>query len=387
VRSQFPILGNAPGQAYLDSAATSQKPRAVLDAVQKYLTTTNANADRGGYRWASRTTRILRDCERQVAEFLGAGGIDESSVHFTSGTTGGLQSVALDWLTEYLADGDEIVVPLADHRANCVPWSLAVDQLARRGTRARIVPMPYGSSGDYDPRALAERVSDRTRFVALTHVHHVYGVDMNIHRIRDVVGPDTVICLDAAQSVGHLPVDLAELDVDFLAFSGHKAMALPGAGALWARNVRGRRFEPVGWRGTPNTVGAVSLAAALAWLSTTTPQTVARWTTALTARLTDWLDRSNSYRVLGCQRSLSADSAVQRRTGLVSFHHERISSTDLGFVLAEHGLMVRADRLCQGPAGRSDPSVRVSVHAYTSPEEIDRLIEVLENLDTPGRRP
>jgi len=382
VRSQFPILCGTPGQAYLDSAATSQKPRAVLEAVQQYLTTTNANADRGGYPWATRTTRLLRDCEQRIAEFLGVPGNEGSSVHFTAGTTSGLQSVALDWLTENLGDGDEIVVPMADHQANCVPWSMAVDLLARRGTRVRVIPMPYGTSGDYDPVALAALVGERTRFVALTHVHHVYGADMNVHRIRGVVGPDAVICLDAAQSLGHLPVDLAELDVDFLAFSGHKAMALPGTGALWARNARGRRFEPAGWQGTPNTAGVISLAAALEWLSATDPRLVARWTTALTARLTDWLDRSDGFRVLGCGRSLSAFSTVQRRTGLVTFRHDRIGSADLGFVLAEHGLMVRADQHCQGPAGEAEPSIRVSVHAYTAPEEIDRLIAVLQDLDS-----
>jgi len=379
VRAQFPILG--PGQAYLDSAATSQKPRAVLDAVHHYLTTANANAGRGAYRWANQTTALVERCRGRVRDLLGDPDPDTSGVHFVSGTTEALRRVALDWLVDVLADGDEIVVPAADHLANVTPWQEARDALARRGVTVRLVEMPYEPSGDYDVAALERLVGERTRFVAVTHVHHVYGADMNVHRIRRLVGEDVVICLDAAQSVGHLPLSVAELDVDFVAFSGHKAMALPGIGALWARNTRGPRYEQRGWDGTPNTAGLVSLEAAVDWFDDTGVDRIARWTIALGARLTDGLHRLPSVRILGCRHSLALDSAVQRRAGLVTFRHTGISSADLGFVLAEHGLMVRANAHCQGPAGERESSVRVSLHAYNTVEEVDRLLGVLARLD------
>ncbi|MDH6108582.1 cysteine desulfurase/selenocysteine lyase [Kitasatospora sp. MAP12-15] len=378
LREQFPIVVDHPELAYLDSAATAQKPRAVLDAARNYLTTANANAGRGSYPWANRTTALVEQARRRVARFLGDSAPDSSAVHFTGGTSEGLRTVARDWLAEQLSDGDEIIVPFADHQANLHPWLEAQRLLAARGTRITVRELPYqASSHDYDPAALAELVTERTAFVAATHVHHVYGGDMNVHRIREAVGPRVPVCLDAAQAVGHLPVDVGRLDVDFVVFSGHKAMALPGIGAVWARNARGPRFEPGGWAGTPNTSGIVSLVAALDWLDEAGVQQIERWTVALAACLTEGLRHLDRYEVLGCQLSLAAHSLVQQRHGIVSFRHHGIRSDDLGFVLADHGLLVRADSLCQAGAAAREGTVRVSLHAYNTPEEIDRLLDVL----------
>ncbi|GGS36576.1 aminotransferase class V-fold PLP-dependent enzyme [Streptomyces violaceus] len=381
LRAQFPIVTGHPELAYLDSAATAQKPQAVLDAVQTYLTTSNANSARGTYTWANRTTELVERTRERVARFLGDDRPERSAVHFTSGTTEGLRTIARDWLPGFLRDGDEIVVPDADHQANITPWLEAQRLLARESVHVRVLPMPYQSgSGDYDHTALAERAGPRTRFVATTHVHHVYGGDMNVHRIRQAVGPDAVICLDAAQSVGHLPVSVAESDVDFVVFSGHKALALPGSGAVWARQARGPAFTPGGWSGTPNTVGIASLEAALDWLDAAGVERIERWTVALAARLTDGLRRLDAYEILGCPLSLAADSTVQRRQSIVTLRHRAIDSGDLGFILFSHGFMVRSDHHCQGDAGEKTDSMRVSLHVYNTVEEIDRLLSVLASL-------
>ncbi|MFJ3974162.1 aminotransferase class V-fold PLP-dependent enzyme [Streptomyces sp. NPDC090021] len=381
LRAQFPIVLGHPGHAYLDSAATAQKPAPVLDAVQRYLTTSNANAGRGSYPWANSTTALLERARERVGEFLGDPDPGGSSVHFTSGTTEGLRTVARDWLAGYLCDGDEIVVPFSDHRANLSPWLEVRELLARQGVRVRVRELPcQAGSGDYDPAALAAIVGPRTRFVAATHVHHVYGADMNVHRIRGVVGPEVPICLDAAQSLGHLPVSVAELDVDFLAFSGHKAMALPGTGAVWARPRQGPAFRPGGWQGTPNTVGIVSLAAALDWLDAAGTDRIERWTAALTSRLTDGLGRMPAYEVLGCRSSLAAGSDVQRRRSLVAFRHREIGAHDLGFILYSHGFMVRSDGHCQAGREEEGGSVRVSLHVYNTPEEMETLLTTLATL-------
>jgi len=387
LRAQFPIVTAHPDLTYLDSAATSQKPRAVLDAVETYLTTSNANAGRGTYPWANRTTELVERARERVKEFLGDLHPDRSTVHFTSGTTEGLRTVARDWLVPYLADGDEILVPFADHRANLEPWLEVRRLLADRGVDVRVRALPrQESSGDYDHRALAGVVGPRTRFVAATHVHHVYGGDMNVHRLRAAVGPDVPICLDAAQSVGHLPVRVGDpdLDVDFVVFSGHKAMALPGTGAVWARNTRGPVLRPDGWQGTPNTAGIVSLLTALDWLEEAGPGRIARHVTALATRLTDGLHRLGFYEILGCPAGLTVDSALpaaQRRHGIVTFRHPGIPSDELGFILYSHGFMVRADSLCQAGTEEEAGSVRVSLHVYNTDEEIDRLLTVLGSLE------
>ncbi|MFC8366731.1 MULTISPECIES: aminotransferase class V-fold PLP-dependent enzyme [unclassified Streptomyces] len=386
VRAQFPIITAHPELAYLDSAATSQKPQTVLDAVQAYLTTSNANAGRGTYPWANRTTGVIERARERLKEFLGDREPDRSTVHFTSGTTEGLRTVARDWLVEHLTDGDEILVPFSDHRANLEPWLEARRLLAERGIEVRVRALPcQEASGDYDHRALADAVGPRTRFVAATHVHHVYGGDMNVHRLRAAVGPDVPICLDAAQSVGHLPLRVGDpaLDVDFVVFSGHKALALPGTGAVWARNTRGPVLVPPGWQGTPNTVGIVSLLAALDWLDAVGVDRIAAHVTRLATRLTDRLRHLDAYEVLGCPASLAADStlpAAQRRHGIVTLRHRDIPSDDLGFILFSHGFMVRADSLCQAGADDKAGSVRVSLHVYNTDEEIDRLLTVLDSM-------
>jgi cysteine desulfurase/selenocysteine lyase len=380
LREQFPIITAHPDVTYLDSAATAQKPQPVLDAVLTYLTTGNANAGRGTYTWANQTTALIEQARRRLRVFLDDPEPDRSAVHFVSGATEGLRTVARDWLTEYLRDGDEIIVPHADHSANLLPWLEAVNLVRTQGIRVTVRPMPYDAAGDYS--LTADSITGRTRFIAATHVHHVYGGDMNVARLRAAAGPDVVICLDAAQSVGHLPVSVRETDADFVIFSGHKAMALPGTGAVWAGNRRGPVLRPGGWAGTPNTSGIVSLAAALDWLEAAGVDRIARWTVALAARLTDGLRRLSAYEVLGCQQSLAADSPVQQRHGIVTFRHRRIGSNDLGFLLADEGFLVRADDHCQGSQGEKTTSVRVSVHVYNTVEEIDRLLDTLTALDT-----
>ncbi|SHF60075.1 aminotransferase class V-fold PLP-dependent enzyme [Streptoalloteichus hindustanus] len=381
VRADFPILTANPDLAYLDSAATAQKPGAVLDAVAEFLSTTNANVGRGSYPWANNTTARVASARERIRQALGDDNSD-STVEFVSGTSHGLRAIATDWLAGLLTEGDEIIVPFGDHQANLLPWLEVRDVLARQGVRITVRRLPVDpASGDYDHRALPGIVNDRTRFVAATHVHHVYGGNMNVHRIRDVVGPDVPICLDAAQSMGHGPVSVAELDVDFVVFSGHKMLALPGIGAVWARNTRGPRFALGGWAGTPNTAAIVSLEAAFDWLDAAGLDNIRDWTTALGVRLTDGLNRLEDVDVLGCQRSLTADSDVQRREGIVTFRHRKVRSDDLGFVLASEGIMVRADSHCQAGRDTEDRAVRVSLHAYNTPDEIDRLLAVVRRCE------
>lgn len=367
LREQFPIIASNPHLAYLDSAATTQKPQAVLDTVTHYLTTSNANTGRGGYPWANSTTVRLERAEKLVKQFLGDPHPERSTVEFVSGASQGLRAVAMDWLADRLRDGDEIIVPFTDHKANLEPWLEVHGRLLRRGVSVTVRALPIDEeSGDYDYDRLAALINDRTRFVAATHVHHVYGGDMDVPRIRAIVGPDIPICLDAAQSAGRVPLSMDELDVDFAVFSGHKTMALPGVGAVWARNERGTEFATGGWRGTPNTSGIVSLEAALNWLTAAGLPDIHTWTVVLAARLAQRLNGIGDIELLGCRQC--------PRENIVTFRHRRMPASDLGAVLAANGIMVRADEgLHPSPGG----AVRVSVHVYNTPDEIERLLEVL----------
>jgi cysteine desulfurase/selenocysteine lyase len=211
-------------------------------------------------------------------------------------------------------------------------------------------------------------------------VRHVHGGDPNVQRLR-ALAPGVPICLDAAQSFGHVPISVAALDVDFVVFSGHRAMALPGTGAVWARNRRGPAYLPAGRAGSPNTSGIISVAAALDWLDAAGLDRIARWNQALGVRLTEGLRRMAAYEVLGCRRSPAAEVRPARRHGVVAFRHHAIGSGDLGFVLAADGLLVRADDHCPGAPGGRTAAVRVSPHVYNTPEEVDRLLAALSRLD------
>lgn len=380
VRAQFPILTAHPDLVYLDSAATSQKPIAVLEAADRYLRTSNANAGRGTYEWANATTVAIEAAKETVGSFIGASPFAMSSVELVSGTTEGLHRIAFDWLLDELVDGDEIIVPTRDHQANVMPWFGVVDALAARGKHITAHAMPYDSAGDYDVTGLATISGPRTRFVAMTHVHHVYGADMGVKRVRAAIGPDAVLCLDAAQSIGHLPVSMTDLDVDFAVFSGHKAMALPGIGAIWARNERGRPFALRGWGGTPNTVGAVSLSAGLDWLARTGIDRIEGHLQDLTEHLETRLLQINGINLVGCPHGCRIRPSDLRRVGIVAFRHERVDCGDLGFALDSQGFMVRSNTHCQAGMLPEDGSVRVSMHAYTTATEIDRLVDVLEEM-------
>ncbi|MDO3399917.1 aminotransferase class V-fold PLP-dependent enzyme [Mycolicibacterium neoaurum] len=383
-RAHFPALTADPQLAYLDSSATAQKPQAVIDAVTEHVSRDHANAGRGNYPWSTAATKLLEVACDRVATFIGDTQ-RRGSVALTAGASAGLRAVALDWLLHDARSGDEIIVPAADHQANLLPWLEAQALSRARGVDLIVheMPMEKTGSGDYDIDALRALVSPRTRMVAATHVHHVGGNDMNLHRIRAVIGDEVVFCVDAAQSVGHLPVDVDRLGADFLVFAGHKAMALPGIGAVWSRDERTGPFTLGGWAGSPNTTGAASLIAALDWLSATDCSLIHRWTVALGARLTEGLRHLDGIEVIGCQDSLAADSPVQKRQGIVSFTHRDIPARDLGFVLADRGILVRADGHCQArgldpaPASGTAESVRVSTHVYSAVDEIDRLLDVL----------
>ncbi|MGW5312994.1 aminotransferase class V-fold PLP-dependent enzyme [Nocardia thailandica] len=386
VRDRFPGLAD-PSVVYLDSAATTQKPDTVIAAVTDYHRRHTANPGRGTYSWATTLSARIAAIRSRTAAFVGAGHPDE--IVFTAGATAALNAVALAWGLTALADGDEILYSPADHAANVLPWEHLRDTLARFGRRIALRPYRVTGAGEADTDHIAELAGPRTRLITVSHLHHVYGGLSTLEELRGRLDPGVLLCFDCSQSGGHLPVDVTALGADFAVFAGHKMFGAPGTGVLYCRRrVHGalRPFLPGGHTGTRmpelleggtyNVPGILSLAPALDLLDELDLTAVAAHNRDLTLRLIEGLRRIPGVRFL--PGPAGAGCAVGY--GIVSFTLDGITATDLGFVLAEHGFLVRTGAHCVPGADESAGSVRVSTHVYTTPDEIDRFLTCLRRI-------
>ncbi|MFI5062650.1 MAG: aminotransferase class V-fold PLP-dependent enzyme [Streptosporangiales bacterium] len=401
-RDEFPALLADPGVVYLDSASTTQKPRRVIDAVTAELAAETANPGRGAYPWASRAARRLMEVRERVARFIGAQGPDE--VVFVSGATAGLNAVALSWGMANLADGDEILFSPLDHSSTVYPWVNLRQVLAQSGTRITLVPYSVTVTGEADIGDILSKVSPRTRLIMATHVHSVFGSMTTLEELRGRIGASVRLCFDCTQSAGHVPVDVAALNADFAVFSGHKMFGVPGTGVLHVRRrvhpelapflpgggsdvqlaggrMAGGRLQglrmPEGMEGgTPNLPGIAALGKAIDFIDELGIDRIAAHGQALTCFLIARLQKIPHLTLLpgvawgGCPAGY----------GIVSFRLDGVRSDDLGFGLSSRGFYVRAGRHCLPSGSGYQDSVRVSVHAYNSGEELDRFAAALSGL-------
>jgi cysteine desulfurase/selenocysteine lyase len=387
LRADFPLLVNNPGLHYLDSAATSQKPSVVLDALREFYETANANPHRGAYSLSVRATECYHDSRVRIAKFLGVS--DPDCLIFTRGTTEGLNLVAESWGEANVSQGDEIVVTALDHHANFVPWQV----LARRkGAKFRVCELT--PDGRIDLEFLSGLLNKRTKVVAFNHVSNALGT---INPIADIVRvarekTDAILVCDGAQSAPHFPVAFDSLGVSFYAFSGHKMLGPMGIGGLIAKrelleemppyqtggdmiefvyddrttwNTLPHKFEA----GTPNAANAVGLAAGV-----------------------EYLDRIGMDRVLSHERALMAGaqtrlSAIEglhiygppaaERSGVVSFTMADVHPHDLATILDGEGVCIRAGHHCAQPLMRRldvAATARASFYVYNDESDIDALV-------------
>jgi cysteine desulfurase / selenocysteine lyase len=385
-RSDFPLLDAHPELSYLDSAATSQKPRAVLDAIRAYYEHDNANPHRGAYELSVRATDRYQEARERIARFLGVA--DAASLIFTRGTTESLNLVAAAWGRPNVRAGDEIVITGLEHHANFVPWQ----QLAlERGARLRICDLT--EAGDLDLDCLTSLLGPRTRIVAFSHVSNALGT---INPVREIAARvrercNAMLVCDGAQSAPHFPVRFSELGVDFYAFSGHKMLGPMGIGGLIGRRELLERMAPyqtggdmieyvlddrTTWNvlphkfeaGTPNVAGAVGLAAAVDYLEALGMQRVAVHERTMLAIIVERLNEIDGLRILG--------PPLSRRSGVVSFVVDDIHPHDLATVLDQDGVCVRAGHHCAQPLMRRlgvPATTRASVYVYTDAADVERL--------------
>jgi cysteine desulfurase/selenocysteine lyase len=387
LRSDFPLLANNPGLHYLDSAATSQKPRVVLDALRDFYETSNANPHRGAYALSVQATERYHEARVRIARFLGVR--DPDCLIFTRGTTEALNLVVGSWGRANVSRGDEIIVTAMDHHANFVPWQqLALEKHAT----LRICELT--ADGRLDLDCLRDLLTPKTKVVTFNHVSNALGTINPIDEIVKLVRErtDAITVCDGAQSAPHLPVSFDTLGVDFYAFSGHKMLGPMGIGGLIGKremletmppyqtggdmiefvrddhttwNVLPHKFEA----GTPNTADAVGLAAAV-----------------------DYLDRIGMDRVLKHERSMMA-AAQERlasidglriygpppgeRSGVISFTMADVHPHDLATILDGEGVCIRAGQHCAQPLMRRlnvVATARASFYVYNDEGDIDALV-------------
>ena len=385
-RADFPLLAAHPALHYLDSAATSQKPRSVLDAMEAFYVTANANPHRGAYALSALATQRYHDARERVARFVGVR--DASCLLFTRGTTEALNLVAWTWGLRELAAGDEVVVTGMEHHANFVPW-----QQVALATGARLRICELTPDGKIDLDCLRSLVGARTKIVAFAHVSNALGTVNPVEEIARIAHAAGAIAVcDGAQAVPHLRVDVDALGVDFYAFSGHKMCGPMGIGALAGRRVLleamppyqmgGDMIEWVGdehttWNvlphkfeaGTPNVAGAVGLAAACDYLDALGMDRVLAHERRLLALATEQLAEVPGVTIHG--------PSVSERSGVLGFTHAEVHPHDLATILDEEGVCVRAGHHCAQPLMRRlgvPATARASFYAYNDEDDVTALV-------------
>ncbi len=391
IREDFPILcEQAHGHPliYFDSAATSQKPRNVLDALRHYYEHENANVHRGLHELSSRATEAYEKSRQRVASYLGAASADE--IIFTRGTTESINLVAQAWGGKFIREGDVILLTEMEHHSNLVPWQLLAE---RTGARLRFVPVRDDGTLALDQ--LPSLLTREVKLFAFTHISNSLGTINPVAELCEkarAVGALTLV--DAAQSAGHLPINVRELGCDFLAFSGHKMCAPTGIGALYGRaeildsippwhgggemivsvTLEKSAFKKAPHRfeaGTPNIAGAIGLAAAIDYIERIGRSVIFEHDAQLAGYAMERLAELPGMRVLGPR---------EERGALVGFVMEAAHPHDLTTFADQYGLAMRGGHHCNQPLMRRfglAGTTRASFYFYNTTAEIDRMIEIL----------
>jgi cysteine desulfurase/selenocysteine lyase len=394
VRADFPALHqDAHGRplVYLDNAATTQKPRQVIDAVTRFYEHDCANVHRGVHLLSQRATVAYESARTKIKSHLGAA--DSREIVFTRGTTEAVNLVASSFVRPRISPGDEILITGMEHHSNIVPWQLLCEQT---GAVLRVVPIT--DSGELELDRYAEMLSDRTKIVGVVHVSNALGTVNPVKRMIEMAhARDIPVLVDGAQAVPHAAVDVRELDCDFYAFSGHKTYGPTGIGALYGKRKHLLEMVPyqgggdmilsVSWNetlyaepphrfeaGTPNIEGAIGLAAALEYLENLGPESVAAHEAELLGAATEAVLAVPGVRLIG---------AAEHRAGAVSFVMGGVHPHDIGTILDSEGVAIRAGHHCAQPVMQRfkiSATVRASFGVYNTMDEVRRLAEGLHKV-------
>ena len=396
-RQDFPLLAQTAclGQPliYLDHAATSQKPHQVLDALRHYYDHDNANVHRGAHQLSARATEGFEGARAKAAAFIGASSPNE--IVFTRNASEAINLVARSWGEANLRPGDEVLLTVMEHHSNLVPWQLLAD---RTGCVLRHAGL--SESGELDLEDLRSKITDRTRLVSLVQVSNTLGCLNPISQVAALAhAAGALVLVDACQSLPHLPVNVKELDADFLVGSSHKLCGPTGMGFLWGKEALLEAMPPFlgggemiqdvyldhsSWAGLPHkfeagtpAIGeAIGMGAALDYLQALGLDRIHAWEQQLTAHLFERLQAINGLTVLGPTPEQQPD-----RAALAAFHVEGVHANDIAALLDSAGICIRSGHHCTQPLHRHyglSASARASLSFTTTIEEIDRFAEELQ---------
>lgn len=392
IRAEFPILEVKPyGKplVYLDNAATTQKPRCVLDAIREYYMAMHSNVHRGIHYLSERATEAYENARQAVCRFINAASSKE--IIFTRGTTESINLVAASWGGAYLSSGDEILLTIFEHHSNIVPWQLVAQ---RTGARLRVAELEQ--DGTFSLERVLDLITERTRIVSIAHVSNVLGLIVSVEPIIErahEVG--AVVLLDGAQAIAHHRVDVQRLNCDFYAFSGHKMYGPTGIGVLYGKReileqmppyqgggdmIRRVTFERTIYNdlpykfeaGTPPIAEAVGLGRAIEFIESIGMENIARWEEQLVEHCLDLLGEVEDVRILGPRVGRSA---------LVSFVVEGVHPHDIATFLDREGIAIRAGHHCTQPLMDFfgvTASSRFSMAMYNTPAEMEYAVGVLK---------
>ena len=391
VRRDFPILGRAVRNralVYLDNAATSQKPRAVIDAIERYYEEDNSNIHRGVHFLSQQATFAYERARGRIATFVNAA--EGAEIVFCRGTTEAVNLVAQGYARPRAGAGDEILVTHMEHHSNIVPW-----QMLCQATGATLAVAPITDEGELDLAAFADKLSPRTRLVAVTHASNVLGTINPIRRICDLAHEfDVPVFVDGAQGAPHLDIDVQALGCDFYSLSGHKMFAPTGIGALWGRRelldamspyegggsmIKSVTFEATTFAesptkfeaGTPNIAGAIGLAAAVDYLNGLGMDRVAAYEDELLSYATQRLLSIDGLRLFG---------TAKHKVAVLSFALESAHPHDIGTILDAEGVALRTGHHCAQPLMQRygvPAMARASFAFYNTRHEVDALVSAL----------
>jgi len=391
VREEFPVLNqkiNGHPLVYLDSSATSQKPLAVIEAVDEYYRLHNSNVHRGVHTLGSRATDLYEGAREKVRNFINAN--NEKEIIFNRGTTTAINIVAQSYGLTHVKEGDEIVITEMDHHSNIIPWQ----QVAKR-TGATLKYIPLQPNGTIDLEDARQTITNKTKIVAIAHVSNVLGTINPVNEITKIAHEnDAVILIDGAQAVPHMKVDVQDINCDFYAFSGHKMLGPTGIGVLYGKQALLEEMEPVEfggemidfvelyestwkelpWKfegGTPIIAGAVGLGAAIDFLSQIGMDKILEHEKTLVKYALDEMRKMDDITIFG----------PEERAGLVTFNLNGVHSHDLSTVLDTEGIAIRAGHHCAQPLMKwlnVTSTARASMYLYNNEDDIDRLIAGLQ---------